>query len=121
MLILHRSLYSNATYGLLIHENKPLCNTLELPWLNNARNISCIPAGAYTLTKYISPTHKHCFYISDVPNRSHILIHAGNKINDTKGCILVGKQFNNGDLSHSRLALDLLLKTLPSSTKLVIV
>lgn len=75
---------------------------LELPGLatyytaeeeshDNARNISCIPAGTYPLRRTVY--HKHgyeTFEVCDVPGRSRILIHPGNTEEDTQGCILLG-------------------------------
>lgn len=67
--------------------------TLELPWKNNEKRISCIPPGAYNVNKRISPKFGQSFHIKDVENRSYILIHAGNYNDDTLGCILVGDGF----------------------------
>jgi hypothetical protein len=77
------------------------CKTIELPWLNNQRMISCIPDGTYKTTRHNSPKYGVCFWLQDVPGRSEILIHHGNyaaSINpstgtpDTRGCILVGER-----------------------------
>jgi hypothetical protein len=80
-----------------------VCQTIELPNKNNARQISCIPAGKYIVRKHNSPKFKECLKVfdidgkSEVKGRSDILIHAGNYINmtiggitktDTLGCIL---------------------------------
>ncbi len=69
--------------------------TLELPWLNNQQNISCIPAGSYLMKKRQSPKYKNHFHIleldgSEVKGRNYILIHHGNFKRDIRGCILVG-------------------------------
>lgn len=82
------------------------CDTIELPYINNAPQISCIPKGTYicryrTSTKY--PEHYH---VLDVPNRSYILIHQANYVGsknpktnkpDLLGCIGVGKWY--GDIT----------------------
>ena len=39
----------NGTQGLLLINNRYLCHTLELPWLNNKVRVSCILAGRYKL------------------------------------------------------------------------
>ena len=67
------------------------CVGLELPWRLNSRNTSCIPKGFYKVNRHISPKFKECFIIENVPERSQILIHAGNSVNDTRGCLLVGR------------------------------
>ena len=69
------------------------CKTLELPWKDNKKEISCIPAGTYQVRKHNSPTFGRCFKVHDVPGRSEILIHKGNFNRDTHGCILVGAAF----------------------------
>ena len=65
--------------------------SLELPWKDNARNVSCIPRGFYTCTKYSSPRYNSTYRVNDVPNRDYILFHKGNSAADTEGCILLGK------------------------------
>lgn len=76
------------------------CKTIELPWKNNQRQVSCIPNGKYRTIRHHSPTYGECFWLKDVPERSEILIHHGNysaSVNprtgtpDTKGCILPGQ------------------------------
>jgi len=78
------------------------CRTLELPELNNAPNVSCIPEGYYNVVPRQSPKYGNHLYITEVPNRSLILIHWGNyagSVNpntghsDIRGCVLVGEKF----------------------------
>lgn len=76
--------------GVLKWGNK-VVHTLELPWLDNNRNISCIPEGEYEVVlreegKYAN----EALWIKDVPDRGGILIHIGNAPDDTEGCILPG-------------------------------
>lgn len=74
-------------------------STLELPWKNNQRRVSCIPYGRYMVIKRWSEKYGNHFILLDVPNRDYILIHFGNYKRDTKGCILVGDGVTdiNGD------------------------
>jgi len=67
------------------------CKTIELPWKNNERQVSCIPEGTYRVKKRFSPRFENHFILEDVPNRDLILIHHGNYKKDVKGCILVGQ------------------------------
>ena len=68
------------------------------PWRDNRRNRSCIPAGVYDVVPHISPRHRRCLLVTQVPDRSHILFHAGNVGGDverdwhthTAGCLLPG-------------------------------
>lgn len=75
------------------------CKTLELPWKNNDRRVSCIPRGIYHVEKRVSAKYGNHFWIKDVENRSFILIHSGNYYMNTLGCILVGTDHTdiNGD------------------------
>lgn len=74
--------------------------SLELPWRDNARNISCIPAGTYRCTWHKSPRFGWTYWVRNVPDRSGILFHAGNWAGDTShgyrthswGCILLGRR-----------------------------
>jgi len=84
--------------GVLIFQNFH-CYSLELPWKDNQQNISCIPAGNYTVRIRMSPKYGRIYWILEVPGRSYILIHSGNWAGDvskgfkthTNGCILLGK------------------------------
>jgi hypothetical protein len=87
------------------------CNTLELPWRNNAKGLSCIPSGEYIVKIRQSPRYGQIYWVTNVPNRSWILIHSGNYAGDkTKGfkthvagCILLGKK--HGILGNQRAIL----------------
>ena len=67
------------------------CDTLELPWRDNKKNISCIPTGVYKVKKRYSEKHKNHLHITGVTGRSYILIHSGNYNTHTLGCVLVGE------------------------------
>lgn len=81
------------------------CKSLELPWNQNKKRISCIPVGEYlcdfrTIGKYANKSfHVKSPNYDEVHGRSHILIHSGNYKKDTLGCILLGQDFVdiNGD------------------------
>ena len=50
-----------------------------------------IPEGTYELVRRMSPSFgRKMWYLKDVPGRSGIMIHSGNTLKDTNGCILVG-------------------------------
>ena len=78
--------------------------TLENPWKDNHRNISCIPEGIYRLKDYSSLKYQSVFEICEVPNRTKILFHIGNYPEDTRGCILpgLGSQFYGNRLMVTR-------------------
>lgn len=97
---LQRNKFSDlVTFGELRFDNgaHPPIFTLELPFLNNIPDKSCIPQGLYNVIPYSSPKHPNVWEVLAVPDRKDILIHIGNyasKVNehksDTLGCILVG-------------------------------
>jgi len=115
---------SKQTTGILLVHNSTTdyvrFSTIELPWLNNKKMISCIPPGTYTAKKIKSYSFGWCIQILDVPNRTAILIHAGNFYTNTKGCILVGEHFgkinkdSEIDISNSRKSVKKLLTYFPS-------
>ena len=80
-----------CTLGVLSNKDGVICYTLENPWLENRRNVSCIPEGEYECTPYSSAKYPNVWELQNVKDRSKILIHAGNFEEDTRGCILIGK------------------------------
>jgi hypothetical protein len=101
--------------------------TLEPSWKDNQRQISCIPAGRYTVTPRNSPRYKDHFHVKDVNGRDWILIHQGNFRRDSTGCLLVGREFSDLnkdgflDITASRLTLEILLQLAPEGFILDIV
>ena len=93
-----------GTFGMLLINKKVFCATLELPYNDNKRNVSCIPYGFYTCEKTHSAKFGTVFEIMDVPNIDNILFHAGNTINDIEGCIIVAQY--HGKLKDDRAVLN---------------
>jgi hypothetical protein len=93
--------------------------TLELPWRDNKRMVSCIPTGIYNVVPRYSQKYGSHFEVKNVKDRTAILIHAGNFYNHTNGCILVGMQHKDvnkdglKDLINSKNALNQMLLFLP--------
>ena len=79
---------NDVTMGKLYEGKDLICYTIERPWLKNARNVSCIPAGEYDVEMVNSPKFGHTYEVKDVPGRTHILFHKGNYVRDSFGCIL---------------------------------
>jgi hypothetical protein len=108
------------TIGKLVY-NEYVCNTLELPWLDNRFQVSCVPLGMYLVEQRYSTKYGTHFHVNNVPKRNLILIHSGNYHTHTKGCILVGSGLvdinNDGytDVTNSRNTLKHLLDILPAS------
>lgn len=73
---------------------RPIATTCEEVWQFNQRNTSCIPGGKYVCKRVNSPHHGPTFEVTGVPGRTEILLHKGNTVKDTEGCILVGETFS---------------------------
>ncbi len=116
-LLLHRTVSTTqATVGTLKVVRRASiiysCKTLELPWRDNVRRLSCIPAGTYTVIKrtygrYYAAYkkrwgHEFGLEVADVDGRGDILIHTGNTTSHTLGCILVGTDIH-GDPDDPQL------------------
>ncbi len=101
-----RSYAPEGTNGELRCGGKTICFTIELPWLQNQHNISCIPEGRYELRKRFVQKFGLHLLVVDVPERSWILIHpASDAKTQLKGCIApVTKLIAPGKGSESRLA-----------------
>lgn len=98
LLTLKRVSYeAEGTYGILLFEQIPLVLTLENPWLDNIRSISCIPSGQYLCMPYFSNRFPGTFQVMDVSERTNIIFHKGNVVGDTRGCILLGSRFGTLD------------------------
>ena len=133
--VLSRRYGVKQTTGCLVvfDEDRVVLNlkTLELPYLQNQHDISCIPEGWYRVYMLHSPKHGDCFHLIDVPDRDAILIHKGNYAAgsqvDTRGCILVGMKFvdingdGNIDVAESTKAMNVLLETLPKQFKILVI
>jgi len=112
---------NTQTTGEFWFENKRIAYTLELPWKDNQRRVSCIPTGIYEVIAHNAPNYPKAtsYWLQNVPNRSEILIHYGNFHKDTKGCILPGKELldingdNNLDVTSSVNVMRELNKVLP--------
>lgn len=101
-----RTSYSpQGTFGMLHNKDGiPICVTLEEPWKDNQRKASCIPTGVYHCVTHNGEKFKGVWRLENVKDRDAILIHAGNTLDDTEGCILVGSR--NGSLHGKPAVLD---------------
>jgi hypothetical protein len=83
-----------GTYGILKKGNVPFCCTLELPWRNNQKKVSRIPAGIYVVTRYQRANGQWVFLVNDVPGRDMIELHVANLSAELEGCITVGNSYD---------------------------
>ena len=104
---------------------------LELAWRDNQSFISCIPEAVYICRKVIRPNGDHAISITNVKDRTFILMHianfaAGEKI-QLEGCIAPGMYFDdiNGDgyidSAQSTKAMNILMEVLPDKFELHII
>lgn len=117
MLTLRRKIYTErSTLGeLVIDQLLPIWYVLEDASrdLNRDGDLSdpgevkvwgqtCIPAGTYTIRWQYSPHFKKRMpYLQDVPGFTGVMIHTGNKVEHTRGCLLVGKKpFRKSDAEY---------------------
>lgn len=121
-----------------------IAKTLELPWLDNQRSISCIKEGKYLVT-YSPPVLKddpetpenesqgriprnyEHYIVHGTPGRAGILIHRGSKPSHSRGCILVSGRFTKVesnapelDALDSAKKLQWMIETLPKKFNLLI-
>jgi len=88
VLLITRTYFPEGTNGTLECEGKVICKTIELPWKENQKKVSCIPEGKYLLQKRYSGKFKWHIEITNVTNRTLILFHpANNAIKELNGCI----------------------------------
>ena len=114
------------TLGELIYKGKVVAKTIELPWLDNNKRISCIPIGKYRVVRRYTTKHGNHFHVLNVPGRSYILIHSGNYYHQFLGCIGVGESHadidKNGylDVTSSKNKMRELINILPIEFELII-
>jgi len=102
-----RTYFPNGTNGEILHNCNRVCSSIELPWVNNQHQVSCVPEGRYELKKRYSPKFDWHLQLINVPDRDLIMVHPANDaIKELKGCIApVSILTAEGKGSDSRKAL----------------
>lgn len=114
---LHKT--DESTIGELKINNIFFCYTLE----DVERDVkiagqTAIPKGRYEIAITFSNRFKKFMpLLLNVPKFSGIRIHVGNTAKDTLGCILVGKNRSENQISNSRLAYESLFDRLKNASK----
>lgn len=63
---------------------------------------TCIPFGQYIIKMQQSPHfNKLMPYLQDVPGFTSVMIHPGNTVEDTKGCILLGIDYDDSESDYT--------------------
>lgn len=99
MILLRGASDDEGTAGYLVWGNDYI-HTIELPWRDNRPNLSCIPAGKYTVRMRHSPKYGKVYHVENVQDRTHILLHHGNYAGNKEkgyrthsaGCIILGSR-----------------------------
>lgn len=74
---------------------------------------TAIPAGRYSMSLTMSRRFGRVLpLLKAVPGFSGIRIHTGNCVDDTEGCILVGRRASGTRIAESRIAFRRLMETL---------
>lgn len=104
-LILLRVYLTDRTLGSIYRNGETIAKTLELPWVQNRRGISCVPESIYRVLRQPPKESRPYWYfrLPNVPNRTGILIHRGTEPTHSKGCILVASRFRNINTSQPSL------------------
>jgi hypothetical protein len=88
VLELSRTYFPDGTNGKIEYNGKLICLTIELPWKENQKKVSCIPEGKYFIKKLYSKKFQWHLEVFDVQHRSLILFHpANNALQELNGCI----------------------------------
>ena len=103
-----RTYHPDGTNGEIFFNKTRFCSSIELPWLNNQHQVSCIPEGKYELLIRYSEKFKWHLQLKNVKDRDLILIHPANDaIRELKGCIApVSILQSPGKGLRSRVALE---------------
>jgi hypothetical protein len=107
---------STRTVSRLDIDGNPFCFILE-DAIRETKipSETCIPAGRYQVIRryhgrfyenYKSRFgHAHVFEIVGIPNYSDVLIHIGNDIADTRGCLLTGCDVTFSQIGNPKITL----------------
>jgi len=106
--MLQREPFSDfSVKGELYMDGVYFCYTLERP---EEGEIKAIPSGTYPVViSYSSHFQRNLPHIMDVPGRSAILMHGGNKPEDSLGCVLCGySELGEDSIGDAQAVTDLL-------------
>lgn len=111
------------TTGVLYLKGELLGHTLEPQWRNLSQSAkvagqTAIPEGMYRIELAMSPHFgRKMPYLREVPGFTGVMLHWGNKVSDSKGCILVGERERFDTLRHSRVTFEKLFRRLEEASR----
>lgn len=117
LLLIRDTFTDKSTTGRLYIEDTFECYTLEdVVREDKIYGKTAIPEGRYEVVLDMSVRFKKELpRLLNVPNFEGIRIHAGNKAEDTEGCILVGITRKEDWIGSSKIAMDSLISKLKST------
>lgn len=124
LLLIRDTFTDKSTIGKLYFDGEFYGHTLELPWKDNEKRVSCIPKGVYEVKKRHTEESKYKYehlHILDVEDRELILMHIGNYPKNSKGCILLGNTRALNFVGESRKAFYKLMYDLGSFQKIELI
>lgn len=105
--VLRYSFSFSDSVGKVFICGRPFCDSLEppiYPLFTSLRQGSAIDEGIYPLRlQWSEKFQSHMPFILDVPGRSGIMLHPGNVVLHTQGCILLGELATSLDSGSRRL------------------
>lgn len=114
---------ANYTIGALYINGQWICDTLEprcIDW-NKEKKVpgeTAIPEGRYLIEMRRSPKFERRMpYLKNVPEFTNIMIHTGNTVKNTQGCIIVGYNTIRGLVLKSRQAFDKIMERIDYALK----
>lgn len=115
--VLRYSDSGDDSLGLLFVAGQFFCYTMEDEYRNEKKyGETRIPAGSYDIgyrkiggfhlrySKRFPKMHQGMLQLKEVPNFEYILIHIGNRDEDTAGCLLVGDGANNNQIDKGMIS-----------------
>jgi hypothetical protein len=99
------------------------CFTLELPWIENMKEKSCIPVGCYIIEKGNFRNKYDNYELRNVIGRTDVEMHRVNIVEELEGCVGLGtnlywfnklydREVNTLGLSGSKTAFDGFMKAM---------
>lgn len=115
-IVIKRDMKGNTyTAGKMYVDGRHFADTLEpraIDWIKEQKtmNKTAIPEGTYKLEmRYSTKFKTQMPFVLNVPHFDGIMLHVGNSVRDSRGCILVGTRTYPSVLTQSRDAVNRLI------------